>query len=94
MGNGFSNGSEYVERSPVRQVSAACSRIVLYMTTHGIDVDIDVEAILYEMGLAATGSGGFGIYTGRINKNEQLKGSSLRIVPGRLQSTFRLTRIR
>jgi hypothetical protein len=64
------------------------------MLRQGVDVDIDVETILFEMGLAATGSGGFGIYTGRINKNEQLKGSKLRIVPGCVNRSFRLTLLR
>jgi hypothetical protein len=94
MGNGFSNGSKYVDGHSLREVSPTRDAIVAFMLSKGIDVDIDVETILFELGLAYTGGGGFGVYTGRINAHEQRKGSKLRIVPGCLRKSFRLTQIR
>jgi len=63
------------------------------MMHYGLNVDVAGSKIIYDMGLVEVGSAGMGPYPGRININEQRKGSPYRIVLGELKSSYRLIRL-
>lgn len=73
--------------------SPSCDAIVAYMLQWGLDIDVHVDLIMRDNGLALAGGGGMGVYSGRINKNEVRKGTGYRLVPGARPNTYRLTKI-
>ena len=82
-----------MERAAIHEVkypSPTCDAFIDYMLSHGLDVDVDIATIMRDMGLVEVGGNGIGPYNGRVNRRELYKGSSLRLVLGKLKNTYRL----
>lgn len=100
MGTGLPDGSGSVVRQPILNKRPSCDAMVDYMLAWGLNIDVSVEVIMRDNGLALAGGGrvdggggGLGPYAGRINKNERQKGSSYRLVPGLSEKTYRIIQL-
>lgn len=73
--------------------SPTCDRFVAYMLRWGLDVDVEIRAIMQTMMLTEVGGSGIGPYAGRVNRSERAKGSAYRLVLGKAVNTYRLIQL-
>ncbi len=100
LGAGFSNGSLSMVGTAIHKMTKrdfsrpTCDALVAYMLdTWGLNIDAPAATIMHALGLAEVGGNGMGPYNGRVNANEQRKGSAFRLVLGAATGTYRLIQL-